>query len=191
MSSDGKESTCNVGNPGFLPWSGRSPKKGMVTSSSILARRISWTEEPVELQSKGLERVRHDWEISTFTFFTLWVRKLMASHSGWRTSSPPHSFITHVVPKRRRSMDLLQQRRTQNPSSNCFSHESYQLSASVILDENPWTFHITYLSFCCAFFSWYSPFFPFSLSPLFYISWSFSVHYSICSIIKTYTKRNI
>jgi len=32
----------------------------MATHSSILARRISWTEEPGGLQSMGLQRVGHD-----------------------------------------------------------------------------------------------------------------------------------
>ena len=35
--------------------------KEMAPHSSILARRISWTEEPGGLQSMGLQRVRHDW----------------------------------------------------------------------------------------------------------------------------------
>ena len=34
-------------------------EKGMTTYSSILARRIPWTEKPGELQSLGLQRVRH------------------------------------------------------------------------------------------------------------------------------------
>ena len=34
--------------------------KGMVTHSTILAWRISWTEEPGELQSMGLQRVGRD-----------------------------------------------------------------------------------------------------------------------------------
>ena len=34
-------------------------KKGMTTHSSILAWRISWTEEPGGLQSMGLQRVGH------------------------------------------------------------------------------------------------------------------------------------
>ena len=34
--------------------------KGMATHSSILAWRMSWTEEPGGLQSMGLQRVRHD-----------------------------------------------------------------------------------------------------------------------------------
>ena len=35
-------------------------EKGMATRSSILARRISQTEEPSGLQSMGLQRVGHD-----------------------------------------------------------------------------------------------------------------------------------
>ena len=36
-------------------------KKKMATHSSILAWKISWTEEPGSLQSMGLQRVRRDW----------------------------------------------------------------------------------------------------------------------------------
>ena len=35
-------------------------EEGMATHSSILAWRISWTEEPGGLQSVGSQRVRHD-----------------------------------------------------------------------------------------------------------------------------------
>ena len=35
-------------------------EKKMATHSSILAWRISWTEEPGGLQSMGLQRVGHD-----------------------------------------------------------------------------------------------------------------------------------
>jgi len=35
-------------------------EKGMATHFSILAWRISWTEEPGGLQSKGSQRVRYD-----------------------------------------------------------------------------------------------------------------------------------
>ena len=38
-------------------------EKEMATYSSILAWKISWTEEPGRLQSKGLQRVRHNWAI--------------------------------------------------------------------------------------------------------------------------------
>ena len=45
-----------------VPSPGREgpPEKGMVTHSSILAWRIPWAEEPGELQSVGLQRVRHE-----------------------------------------------------------------------------------------------------------------------------------
>ena len=43
---DGKEITCDVGDLGSTPRSGRSLEKGMATHSSILAWRIPWTEEP-------------------------------------------------------------------------------------------------------------------------------------------------
>ena len=39
-------------------------EKEMATHSSILAWRISWTEEPGRLQSTGSQRVRHDWATS-------------------------------------------------------------------------------------------------------------------------------
>ena len=35
-------------------------EKEMATTSSILARRIPWTEEPSGLQSVGSQRIRHD-----------------------------------------------------------------------------------------------------------------------------------
>ena len=35
-------------------------EEGMATHSSILAWRISWTEEPGGVQSIGSQRVRHD-----------------------------------------------------------------------------------------------------------------------------------
>ena len=37
-----------------------SLKEGVATHSSILAWRTPWTEEPVGLQSKGSQRVRHN-----------------------------------------------------------------------------------------------------------------------------------
>ena len=47
--SDGEESTCNAGDPGSIPVSGRSPGKGMATHFTILAWEIPWIEDPVEL----------------------------------------------------------------------------------------------------------------------------------------------
>ena len=58
--SDGKESTCNVGDPGLTSGSGKSPGEEMATHSSILAWKIPWMEEPGRLQSMVSQRVRHD-----------------------------------------------------------------------------------------------------------------------------------
>ena len=35
-------------------------EEGMATRSSILAKKISWTEEPGGLQARGSQKVRHD-----------------------------------------------------------------------------------------------------------------------------------
>ena len=41
-------------------------EKEMATHSSILAWKISWTEEPGGLQSMGSQRVGHDWATNTY-----------------------------------------------------------------------------------------------------------------------------
>ena len=51
--SDGKASAYDVGDPGLIPGSGRSPGGGNGNHSSILAWKIPWTEEPGRLQSMG------------------------------------------------------------------------------------------------------------------------------------------
>ena len=48
-----------------------SLEKGMASHSSILDWRISWTEEPGGLQSKGLQRVTYDLETKLPFTFTL------------------------------------------------------------------------------------------------------------------------
>ena len=56
-------------------------EKEMATHSSILAQRIPWTGEPGGLQSKGLQRVRHEWSplrtdiCSHNVFFMLCIQK--------------------------------------------------------------------------------------------------------------------
>ena len=44
--SGSKESTCNAGDPGSIPGSGRSPGEGNGNHSSFLACRIPWTDGP-------------------------------------------------------------------------------------------------------------------------------------------------
>ena len=51
----------DAGDTGWIPGSGRSPGGGQGNPSSILARRISRTEEAGGLQSTGLKRVEHGW----------------------------------------------------------------------------------------------------------------------------------
>ena len=59
------KNVCNAGDTGdssFVPGLGRSPGGGNGNPlHSILAWKISCTEEPGGLQSKGSQRVRHDW----------------------------------------------------------------------------------------------------------------------------------
>ena len=55
--SDGKESACNVDDTGSKAGSGRCAGEGNGYPSSILAWRISGTEEPRGLQSMELQRV--------------------------------------------------------------------------------------------------------------------------------------
>ena len=91
----------------FDPWVGKIPlEKGMATLSSILAWRIPWTEEPGWLQSMGLQRVRHDWAINTFTwllFYTYcqlsWILCSQQEQSSFCFCSHPnsfHSFSTQI-----------------------------------------------------------------------------------------------
>ena len=55
--SGSKESAHNAGDVGSIPESGRSLEEEMAThSTSFLAWRIPWTEEPGGLQSRGLQR---------------------------------------------------------------------------------------------------------------------------------------
>ena len=58
----GKKFACNTGDAGSpASGSGRSPGAEHGNHSSVLAWKIPWTEEPGRLQSKGFQRVRHDW----------------------------------------------------------------------------------------------------------------------------------
>ena len=51
-----KEFAHSAGDPDSLPGSEDPLEKGMATHSSILAWRISWTEEPGGLQSTGSQK---------------------------------------------------------------------------------------------------------------------------------------
>ena len=45
-------------------------EKGMATHSSVLAWRITWTEEPGRLRSIGSQRVGHDWTTNTLEIYS-------------------------------------------------------------------------------------------------------------------------
>ena len=54
FSSDGREYACNEGDLGSIPVMGRSSREWNSTHSSILAWRITWTDEPGRLPSMDL-----------------------------------------------------------------------------------------------------------------------------------------
>ena len=51
--SDSQESASDAGDRGSIPGLGRCLEEDIATHSSILAWRISWTQEPGGLQSTG------------------------------------------------------------------------------------------------------------------------------------------
>ena len=51
--SEVKASACNVGDPGSIPGSGRSPGEGNGSPLQYSSWRIPWMEEPGRLQSMG------------------------------------------------------------------------------------------------------------------------------------------
>ena len=53
MVKDGKESACNVGDPGLIPGLGRSPGEGSGNSLQYSCLENPWTEEPGRLLSMG------------------------------------------------------------------------------------------------------------------------------------------
>ena len=64
--SDSKESTWKAGDLGSLPGLGRFPgEANSYHSSSSLAWRIPWTEDPGRLESMGLQRGGYKWLIIT------------------------------------------------------------------------------------------------------------------------------
>ena len=59
-SSDGKESSCSVGDPGLIPGSGRSPGEGNGNPLQYSCLENSMERGACMLQSMALQRVGHD-----------------------------------------------------------------------------------------------------------------------------------
>ena len=51
-----EETACKAGDLGSVPGSGRSPKEGNATHSSILAWEIPWTDEPGRTTVHGVTK---------------------------------------------------------------------------------------------------------------------------------------
>ena len=59
--SDGKESTCQTGDLGLIPWVGKIPWRWECLPTSVfLPGEFCGPEVPGRLQSMRLQRVRHD-----------------------------------------------------------------------------------------------------------------------------------
>ena len=57
-------------------------EKEVTTHSSILAWKIPWTVESGRLQSRGSQRVRHDWATSlSLSLFRIWWKKISRHRS--------------------------------------------------------------------------------------------------------------
>ena len=64
VDSDGKESVCNVGDPGSIPGSGRSPGEGHGNPFQYSCLENSM-DRGAWLQSMGSQRVEHHWVANT------------------------------------------------------------------------------------------------------------------------------
>ena len=63
--SAGKEFACNVGDLGLIPGWEYSLKEGMQPTPVFLPGESLWIEQPGKLQSRGSQRVGHNWVTST------------------------------------------------------------------------------------------------------------------------------
>ena len=61
-------------------------EKGTTTHSSILAWRISWTQEPGRLQSMVSHRIGHNWASNTHAHTQwIWHHMILTQDSDWQT----------------------------------------------------------------------------------------------------------
>ena len=81
---------------GSIPGTEDPLEKAVATHSSIPVWRIPWTEEPGELQSMGLQRVRHDWETNTQPVLHFKSISLLKQQARDTNTGPWCVFENHV-----------------------------------------------------------------------------------------------
>ena len=101
--SDGKESTCNAGDPGLIPGLGRSPGEGNGNPLQYSCLENPMEEEPGGLQSMGSQRIGHNWESQTHmhththththTQFSLILQEVSAGDQKGNKRATIHDFL--------------------------------------------------------------------------------------------------
>ena len=94
--SGGKESTCQCKRPWFDHWVGKITwrRKWQLTPIFLEweSQRIPWTEELGELQSMGLQKVRHNWATKNAFMHFYWqaLKDIIdqSNQSAWESSFP-------------------------------------------------------------------------------------------------------
>ena len=85
--SDGKESACNVGDPGSNRGLERSPEESMATPMFLLGES-PWAEEPGGLQSMGYRELDITEQLSPHRFVIAFLsRRKLLSISWWQSPS--------------------------------------------------------------------------------------------------------
>ena len=81
--SDSKESAWNAGDPGWIPGLGRSPgeRNGYLLQYSCLENSMNRGAWLATVQSRGSQKVEHDWATNIFTF-TFMVRIKLYGSGG-------------------------------------------------------------------------------------------------------------
>ena len=81
-SSNGKESTCNVGDLGSIPGLGRSPGGGHGKPLQYPCLENSYGQEPGGLHSMDSQRVGHDWATKHTVQATIYRQSLSFSNTS-------------------------------------------------------------------------------------------------------------
>ena len=92
-----KDSTCNAGNVGLIPGSGRCPGVGNGNPLWYSAWKIRGQRKPGGLHSKALRRVVHDWALThLFPWIVYSLNSLSFCFSGKNLIFPPRIFSLDI-----------------------------------------------------------------------------------------------